>query len=232
MNAQTTIIRNFFSLKNRANRLLSEISCWSLRKIILIGLIPRLLLMPFIAHPFDVQVWYNICEDFLRGSFSFNPVLLWSRPLWFLTLVPISYLYNFLSSITGLKAIPVNILPLSMNPQFGATYVTDSLFNFIVKVPMLAADIGTTLILYKIVAEFSDSKMRQRDAALYYLSPILIWISAAWGQYESIIAFFTIYSLYLLLKKKITYSALSLLVATLFKIYPAIFIIPVTVFFS
>lgn len=94
------------------NRLLSKLSGWSLTKIIVVGLIPRLLLMPFVAHPFDVQAWYLICEWFTGGNFSFSAVLASLRPLWVLTLVPIVHMYNFLSSITGLSAIPVASLSL------------------------------------------------------------------------------------------------------------------------
>lgn len=169
-NQITSMIRDFISsIDDRACRFLSMLSSWRFRKIILIGLVPRLLLMPFTAHPFDVQVWYNICED-LIGGLPFGRFLASSRPLWLLTLVPVAYIYDFLSSITGLKAIPVSSLPLQMNPQFGAAYVTDPLFNFLVKTPMLAADIATTIVVYRMVMESQDAKSARKTALPLYSS--------------------------------------------------------------
>lgn len=216
--------------KSRLMFLYDYVSRWSLKKTLLVGLVIRLLLMPFTAHPFDVYAWYVYCRGIIQGGLNFGGIVASLRPLWNLTLIPIAYLYGFLSSITGLEALPVEKLPWQMNPQFGATYVTDPLFNFLVKIPMLVADVGTTLVLYRIVAQFFDEKTARKMALLFYLNPICIWISAGWGQFESILAFFTLLSLYFLLKKKMAFSALSLLVATLYKVYPIAFIIPATIY--
>jgi len=186
--------------------------------------------MPFIAHPFDVFYWYRYCVGVLDQGININTILTSIRPLWFLTLIPIAYSYGFLSSIMGLKAISVDDLSLQMNPQYGIEFIPGPIFNFLVKIPMLIADVATTIILYKLVEQFFGREKAKWTSLLFYLNPFCIWISAAWGQYESIPAFFTVFALYLLLNEKVVSSAFSLLVATLFKVYPAIFLIPTTIY--
>lgn len=86
--------RNLLTLAEEdfLNKFLSKLSGWSLTRIILIGLLPRLLLMPFVAHPFDVQAWYNYAEGVIQGGLDFGGVLASLRPLWLLTFIPIAYL--------------------------------------------------------------------------------------------------------------------------------------------
>jgi len=202
---------------------------FKLRTTILVGTAVRLVLMPFTAHPFDVYAWYLYCMDVLTHGFDFS-VLKFVNSLWFLTLTPIAFVYGFLSSVTGWGATAVDALPASFNPYYGITWVPGPLFNTLVKVPMLLADIGTALVLYRLMRRFSRTGFDEKVVALFYLNPISIWISSGWGQYDSIPAFFTILSVYLLLSKRILPSAVSLLVATLFKVYPAAFFVPASVY--
>ncbi|MFH2110834.1 MAG: hypothetical protein ABIJ47_06170 [Candidatus Bathyarchaeota archaeon] len=185
--------------------------------------------MPFTAHPFDVYCWYMYCMDVLRYGFDFS-VLKSVNSLWFLTLTPIAFVYGFLSSATGWGATAVDALPASFNPYYGIVWVPGPLFNTLVKVPMLLADVGTALVLYRLMKRFSETGLAEKVVALFYLNPMSIWISSVWGQNDSIPAFFTVLSVYLLLGDRVVPSAVSLLLATLFKVYPAAFIIPASVY--
>jgi hypothetical protein len=187
-------------------------------------------LAPFTAHPFDVYAWYTYCAGVLQRGVDVHGILVSFSPLWFLTLVPIAYSYGFLSPILGSRAVSVSELPYQFNPQYGVGFVPGPLFSFLVKIPMLMADVATTLILYKMVTQFLGKEKARKAALLFYLSPICIWISAAWGQNDAIPALFTILSMYLLLNEKIVLSGFSLLAATLFKVYPAVFLVPVSVY--
>jgi len=186
--------------------------------------------MPFIAHPFDVYAWYNYCSSVLNHGFSLNSVLDSVRPLWPLTLAVMAYGYGFLSAITGLKAVPVDDLPSQMNPQWGIRYVPGPLFNVVIKIPLVLSDLAIVFLLYGMVSKRYGVNVGEKAALLFYLNPAVIWISSAWGQYDSIPALFTVLSLYLLVEKRLVQSSLSLLTAALFKIYPAAFLMPVSVY--
>jgi len=201
----------------------------NLRTTLLVGTAVRLVLMPFTAHPFDVYAWYTYCMDVLRNGFDIN-ILYSVRPLWMITLTFIALIYGGLSSLTGWTATAVTALPASFNPQYGIEWIPGLLFNTLVKVPMLLADIGTALILYRLMRRYSRTGLDEKVVALYYLNPMSIWISAGWGQYDSIPTFFTVLSVYFLLSERIYSSSVSLLFATLFKVYPAALIISGSVY--
>lgn len=194
-------------------------------KILLIGLLVRIALMPFIAHPFDVYAWYGICSTYLNNGSNIIDALYSICPFWLLTLFPIAHVYGFFSSLTGLKPLLVENLPSQMNPQWGISLIPDPLFNFVVKLPMLISDTIIAILLYKLTSRHYGTTVGIRAATFFYLNPAVIWISAAWGQYDSIPTLFTILSLYLLLNEKVFSSALSLLTATFYKAYPIGFII-------
>ncbi len=190
------------------------------------GTIIRLILMPIIAHPFDVYAWYRDPRWILRNGLTYT------RPLWDLTLVACSYIHNFTSPILGLRPIPVKSLPPELNPGWGATYIPGPLFNVIIKTPMLLADTLSALLLYQLIRQhMRNRKLAEEIAVLYYLNPIVIWISAAWGQYDSIPTFFSLLSLYLLLQERIFTSAFSLLIATAYKTYPIALAVPTMIYF-
>jgi len=199
---------------------------FNLHATLIIGTVIRLLLMPFIAHPYDVYAWYMICIDILTNGFNYQSLDL-MRPFWSITLAFVAFFYKFFSNIFMCPATSIDSLPDYYNPHYDILWVPGPLFNFLVKMPMLLADIGTTIILYYLIKKFSKNILPEKAIFIFYLNPVSIWISSGWGQYDVIPVFFTVFSLYLLLDNHITFSAISLLSATLFKIYPAIFIVPI-----
>ena len=101
----------------------------------------------------------------------------------------------------------------------------------LIKIPLIVADILSAFLIFKIAYFYThDYLAARRSMLLYFFSPIVIWISAGWGQYDSLAVFFTLLSLYfLLVQKKITTSSLILMIAVLIKIYPIIFYIPIII---
>jgi len=202
----------------------------NIRRTILIGTLVRVILMPFTAHPFDMYSWYNYCSSVLERGFDPNALLTSVRPLWDLLLAGTAYVYGFLSATSGLRAFPISELPSSMNPQWGIQYIPGALFNTLVKTPLVLSDIATALLLYKMISEMYEHKLAEKATLLYYLNPAVIWISAVWGQYEAIPTFLTVLSIYFLAREKFVFSSLSLLAATLFKVYPAALLVPITTY--
>ena len=202
----------------------------SLRQTLLVGTSLRLILLPITAHPADVWSWYTICMTVLKDGLNIHQMIYSLRPLWFFTLGIVANIYDSLSSFTSFSVVSVSELPIRMNPQYGITVIPDPLFNVLVKTPIFLADIAITILLYKAVNQFLGNEKANEASSLYFLNPIVIWISSAWGQYEAIPAFFTVLSMYLLVNGKIKSSSFSLVLATLYKTYPALFLIPASIY--
>jgi Gpi18-like mannosyltransferase len=120
---------------------------------------------------------------------------------------------------------------LNFYPSFNIQYVPGVLFDFTVKIPFLISDTLVTLLLYKIIKEFTGNKgLAEKAAVLWFLNPFVIWISASWGMWDTIPALLSLATLYLLIKKRIRLSAICLSLGVACKLYPALFLVPIAIF--
>jgi Gpi18-like mannosyltransferase len=186
--------------------------------------------MPFFAHPFDMYGWYIVTNDMVKiGPLAKVYIF---PPMWEYTVIPLAYLYHWLSTIFHIEAIPVNAIPVELNPGWNINYVPGPLFNFVIKVPLLISDVLVAFILYKVIEELTKKRIAaERTAFLWFLNPFLIWISSGWGQYDTLPTLFATASFLLLIRRKTKSSAICLAVSVLYKLYALLFLVPIFIFF-
>lgn len=86
------------------------------------------------------------------------------------------------------------------------------------KLPVILADLGISIIIYKLVLKLTKSANKAiLGMTLYFLNPITIFVSGAWGQTDSLVALFGIISFLLLLRKKIPLAVLTFFIGVNFK---------------
>ncbi|MBV8688784.1 MAG: phospholipid carrier-dependent glycosyltransferase, partial [Candidatus Eremiobacteraeota bacterium] len=71
--------------------------------------------------------------------------------------------------------------------------------RFLIKLPAIVMDLVNTVLIYAIVRRFADQRYALGAAALYILNPAVIFISAAWGQVDSVAGGFALAAIYLLI---------------------------------
>lgn len=200
-----------------------------LRNIVVAGTLVRIFLMPFSAHPFDVDVWHQVILNIIRDPMS---VTLFP-PMLFYTFIPVAFAYNLVSNTLGTAPIALASLPSELNPdpRYNIEYITDPNFNLLVKVPFLVSDMLVAFLVFKLVDVLSQDKRKASwAAALWFLNPYLILISAVWGMFDSLPALFSVLSLWLLMRRRPDLSASALAVAVAYKLYPLLFLIPTILF--
>ncbi len=72
--------------------------------------------------------------------------------------------------------------------------------RMLVKLPAILADLGVGLLLYALVRRFAGVGSALAAAALYLLNPAIIYISASWGQVDSISGGLALLAVYGLLR--------------------------------
>ncbi|MBV9333657.1 MAG: hypothetical protein JO146_06590, partial [Candidatus Eremiobacteraeota bacterium] len=70
----------------------------------------------------------------------------------------------------------------------------------LVKLPAILADLGVGALLYAIVRRFAGTAYALGAAALYLLNPATIYISALWGQVDSVAGGLALLAIYCLLR--------------------------------
>lgn len=128
--------------------------------------------------------------------------------------------FNFLfSNVFGLSL--VNQFLLDAPSNYG-----NILFNIrllLIKLPYLIFDIFIGLILLKL---FNFKRQSKLAFTFWMFNPLNLYATYMMGQFDIIPTFFSVLSIYLIFKNKLSLAALSLGGGIAFKIFPIFFLIP------
>ena len=196
------------------------------------GLAIRLAIAPFFAHPFDVYSWYAVGQGVLNGSQSLWSYLTPYGYAFFLFVFPASLVFQALSGVMGSQIIQMSSLNPVLNPgaPWNIPVVPGLLFDFLVKLPLIASDTIVALLLYRIVKAYDlDERLAVSAATLWFLNPLTIWVSSGWGMFDTLPALFTVLALYLVSKRRFAYSGISLALAVAMKYYAIVLVVPLMI---
>lgn len=204
-----------------------------LRSVLLAGLAIRLVLAPFFAHPYDVFGWYTAGTNFLGGKLPLEDFLVPYQYSYFLFVFPATYLFEVLAHYVPTFSIPTATIPpvLNLQAQWGITTVPGVLFDFLVKLPLILADTLVALLLYRVVLRLtSKTELAVSAAALWYLNPGVIWVTAGWGMFDTLPALFTVVFFYFFVEQRYLLSGVALALAVALKYYAVVFFVPLLLY--
>ena len=199
----------------------------SLTKILLLGLLLRILLMFLVWHP-DL----NNHVDWGIRFFEYGPQKFYAPQsnIWnftwpnqppgtILIFAGIRKIYELLFSIVWWINVNIPLFPSNVMKFF-----EEQFYQGLLKLPSILADLGIAYIIYKFFVSIKKTNLAVLGAAFFLFNPVVWYNSAVWGQTDSTINFFAILSLYLLLRKKLLWSAIFLAICLYVKISLAIFV--------
>lgn len=114
------------------------------------------------------------------------------------------YLFAFIRKIyEGIFAIFWWLnLKIPLFPSFIIPILEKRLYVCLIKLPAILADLGIAFLIYRFVEELKGQKAAKLAAAIFLFNPASWYISAVWGQTDSIINFLVLWSVYLFWRKK------------------------------
>lgn len=194
------------TLKNKAAAFSSDHQNNLFLRLMLIGLILRIILMPFFGH-IDVlsearRVYYwadhNIFLDFIsRNTTMFIEVVFYRI---FDFLLPDSYAMFFQPDPYHTTASVQHSFEFVSHPTIYRTL-------FVLKLPFLVCDMLTGWIVYNY---FADKQAGLRSTAMWLFNPVTIFAFYIFGRYESIALFFCAAALLAIKKDRIILGAILL----------------------
>ncbi|MCI4351264.1 MAG: glycosyltransferase 87 family protein [Thermoplasmata archaeon] len=211
---------------------------WTLRRVILVGLLVQFGVAPLSAHALDPYVWYNTARTVVGDHGSLYPhpqPAFWYYaypPTWAGFLVLVWGLYAPLAPSFHAQPVTGAHLQglLGVSFQLGAPLIPDWWFLLLVKTPIILFSLATAFLLRKVVIErFDRPELGTRAFALYFLNPYVIWISSVWGMFDAIPTFFALLASVLLLDRRYLYSGLTFGVAVSLKYFPALILLALVV---
>jgi len=166
-------------------------------KILLAGLAIRLLLAPFLGHPFDLRVFMAVGWSVARGITPYGQYVLEE----IFSNTPHPHLYGTFCGIGypppwGLISGLMYIASATLSPNNIYAY------TFALKVPIILGDIITAFIIYKIIKSEIYGSDALKAFRLYLLCPYLISVGVIWGMFDVLAFLFSLLSAYYLLEKR------------------------------
>lgn len=190
-----------------------------LKKIIILGLVIRLILLPFTYHG-DIEVdywWGRFAHDFgLRGFYDWLDFGNYGRPDLPMIMIYMCLVIRkvYLLLYQALWFVNINFPPF---PSSFMTWFELHGNQTLLKIPMIFADLGLIYIVYDFVKDRIVKKKALILAFLIAIYPPLIYNSAVWGSGDSLAVFFGLGSIWLLLNRKYLISTLFFFSSILFK---------------
>lgn len=169
--------------------------------LLCLGLILRIFIAAIIeGHPFDINTFKNWAT---AAANNLSQVYSSSRSSDY----PPLYMYVLfvIGKIAGING---------MNPYY----------TILLKLPSIAADILTSLLIYRLAKKYLSSEISMILSVFYIFNPAVFVNSAIWGQVDSFFTLIVVYSLVMLSEKKVMLSSVLFTAAVLMKPQGIIFL--------
>ncbi len=198
---------------------MAKIKTLTIRKVLLLGLLLRLILAIISSwHP-DLPNHIDWGLRFLSyGSHNFYESSIWGVS-WPNQPFGSILLFAFMAIIkNGLFAFIMFLNnTIAIFPSFIIPVLESNLHAWLVKLPFILSDIGLAYLIYKIIIKINPKKAILA-ASLFLFNPVLIYNSTIWGQTDSLINLLALLGIYLIFQKKYFPGILFFLSTYLFKL--------------
>lgn len=188
--------------------------------VVLIGFAVRLAVAPWTSWTYDTYPFYQGIVDTLacigpygHMAYSYPPAYAYvAAPFaWMLSLfLDPSQWIIFQPSLVGVGQITGMVNPMVTNPAF----------NLAFKMPLMIADYLTAVLLYHFVSLMKDRESARRVFVLWFLNPLVIFISSIYGNFDVLAVFFSVLSLYSMYRKMYLSAGLAIGLGIAFKLFP------------
>ena len=191
----------------------------SFPKLLILGIVVRLILLPLSFHS-DLNtnaIWGIYAEEFgLRGFYDWLNFGNYARPdyppLAMVMFLNVRRVWEiFFNFFWGLN-IRIPVFPSNFIPWFEIKG-----YLALLKLPGIISDIGVSVLIYRFIKGLKGERIATFISSLFLFNPAVIYVSSVWGQLDSIVSFFALGSILLILKKNYAKSLFTFFVSIMTK---------------
>lgn len=106
-------------------------------------------------------------------------------------------IYEVIFSVVWWLNVTIPIFPSIIIP-----FMEQRLYVSLVKLPSILADLGIAIIIYKFIKEKMGEKKAKIASMIFLFNPVIWYNSAVWGQTDSLVNLFGVWSIYSFFKKR------------------------------
>lgn len=190
--------------------------------ILILGLAIRLVFVPVFTYPFDIEHWGVILQNTESGNGLFGLTGYFYTPAWGYILGFEDLIINLLPGMTyGERFTDLLEIEGMVFPYQTAT-TTTPVFNFAMKLPLILVDVLVGYLIYRLVmSECGDERKAAIGFGLWFLCPIVIYMSSVQAQFDCISALLTLLCVLLVRRNLFFIAGVIFTIASLIKFFPA-----------
>ena len=193
--------------------------------IVLFGLLIRFALIP-LAYDFDIYHWAMTISNINGGHNLYDVDGYYYTPVWGYLLGAASSMSElFFDGLLGMRI--TDFLPIeNLEWPYHIATITTITFSFIVKIPIIICDVIVGYLVYWLIKDRTgDKKKATMGFGLWFLCPVVIYMSGIQAQFDSFSALFLLLSVILIYKDKCFLGGMIFSLAVLLKFFPGFCII-------
>lgn len=191
---------------------------------LIIGLAVRLIFIPLLAYEYDNYYWALIIENINSGNGLYEIKGMYYTPVWGYILGFYDVIWSYISPTGELGIRVTELLGIEML-DYGYHTATIASPGFVIglKIILTVVDALVGYLLYKLVLEITNDRKKSALAfALWFICPIVVYMSGIQVMFDSLSALMLLLSIILLRRDSNLMCGLVLGLACLLKVFPAI----------
>lgn len=161
-----------------------------LRWILATGLIVRFVLAPLTSWGIDTPTFVLADVGLLYTGSPYSSDLFFNPPVGPLLELPLFAVLTLFVPSTSLVPVVPALTPVAVSSGLASNLVPIPIALLALKLPLILADVVSTLVLYRLVLPRAGVAAAQATAALWFLNPLLIWVSSVHGEVDGLAALF------------------------------------------
>ena len=190
--------------------------------ILILGLAIRLVFAPLFTYPFDIEHWGVILQNTESGNGLFGLTGYFYTPAWGYILGFEDLIINLLPGMTYGERFTDLLEIEGMAFPYQTATTTTPVFNLAMKLPLILVDVLVGYLLYRLVmSECGDERKAAIGFGLWFLCPIVIYMSSVQAQFDCISALLTLLCVLLVKRNLFFLAGVIFTIAALIKFFPA-----------
>lgn len=188
--------------------------------VVLIGFAVRLAIAPWTSWTYDTYPFYQGIVDTLAGLGPYGHMAYSYPPGYAFVTVPFAWVLSLFLDPSQWVSFQPSLVGVGQITEMVNPMVTHPAFNLVLKLPLMIADYLTAVLLYHFVTLVRDRDFARRVFVLWFLNPLVIFVSSIYGNFDILAVFFSVLSLYSMYRRMYLSAGLAVGLGIAFKLFP------------